>query len=324
MLSKNEWGRLRSVIIGTASGAQIPPLDRSLRIVNYADVSDARTIPTGPYPQVVIDEANEDLQRLSDLLESLDIIVHRPDDNHPTYYNYCPRDSVLIAAGKMIATPQPLASRKNEYRAFAHHLTQYGGVVNLTVDHPGSLYNDAAVGDKDTLALTEVAPAFDAANVLRANDDLFYLVSNGGNKAGANLLQEIVGDKAKVWPIEGIYSYMHIDSTIAFLREGLMLLNPERVKSKDQLPKPLRSWDVIWAPEPVDIGCYPGYRGASKWMNINLLSITPQLVILEERQTNLRDALEEHGIESVMMPGRHQRTLSGGFHCVSLDIERDE
>lgn len=324
MLSKNEWGRLRSVVIGSATRAQIPPLDPSLRIVNYADVEDESAIPVGPYPQQVIDEANEDLQSLADLLESLDITVYRPDSNHPTYYDYCPRDSVLIAGDQIIATPQPLASRKNEYRAFERHLARYGSIVDLTRDHPPELYNRAAIGDKETLALTEIAPAFDAANILRANDDLFYLVSNGGNMAGARLLQEVVGPKYRVWPTEGIYSYMHFDSTIALLREGLMLLNPERIKTVHQLPLPLREWDVIWAPEPADIGCYPGYRGASKWMNINLLSITPELVILEERQTNLRALLEDHGIECIMMPGRHQRTLSGGFHCVSLDIERDE
>jgi N-dimethylarginine dimethylaminohydrolase len=116
---------------------------------------------------------------------------------------------------------------------------------------------------------------------------------------------------------------MHIDSTIALLREGLMLLNPSRIKSIEQLPKPLQSWDVIWAPEPVDIGHYPGYCGASPWLNINLFSVNPNLVALEEKQHNLRIELEKHGIDCAMLPGRHQRTLSGGFHCVTLDLIRD-
>jgi arginine deiminase len=62
---------------------------------------------------------------------------------------------------------------------------------------------------------------------------------------------------------------------------------------------------------------------ASEWISMNLLSINPNLVVLEERQTNLRDLLEKHGIECIMLPGRHQRTLSGGFHCVTLDLERE-
>jgi hypothetical protein len=29
-----------------------------------------------------------------------------------------------------------------------------------------------------------------------------------------------------------------------------------------------------------------------------------------------------HGIECAMLPGRQQRTLGGGFHCVTLDLLR--
>ena len=189
--------------------------------------------------------------------------------------------------------------------------------------HQKELYNENCVGDKDTLALTEVTPAFDAANIIRANDDILYLVSNSGNVAGANLLQEMLGDRAKVHLLEGVYSYMHIDTTIAFLREGLMLLNPERIKSVDVLPEPFRSWDVVWCPEPVDTGYYPGYNHASPWCNMNLFSISPNLVALEERQDPTRKELEKHGVECAMLPMRHSRTLSGCFHCVTLDLERE-
>jgi glycine amidinotransferase/scyllo-inosamine-4-phosphate amidinotransferase 1 len=185
-----------------------------------------------------------------------------------------------------------------------------------------NLYNKECLGNKDVLALTEVEPSFDAANILRDNDNLYYLVSNSGNEAGARYLQELVGPDKKVWPIKGLYSFMHLDSTIALLREGLMLLNPSRVKSIDQLPKPLQSWDYIYAPEPQDIGHFPGYCNASPWLNMNLFSISPNLVALHKSQDNLRIILEKKGIECAMLPGRQQRTLGGGFHCVTLDLER--
>jgi glycine amidinotransferase/scyllo-inosamine-4-phosphate amidinotransferase 1 len=184
------------------------------------------------------------------------------------------------------------------------------------------LYNPKCLGNPDILALNDSEPCFDAANVLKANDDLYYLVSNTGNKRGAYRLQQMFPD-SKVHTIEGVYSYIHIDSTIALLREGLMLLNPDRVKSIDQLPKSLQNWDVIWAPEPFDIGYYPGYCNASKWVSINLLSINPNLVVLEENQHNLRRLLDQHNVESAMLPMRHARTLGGCFHCVTVDIERE-
>jgi N-dimethylarginine dimethylaminohydrolase len=151
---------------------------------------------------------------------------------------------------------------------------------------------------------------------------LFYLVSNTGNKKGAAYLQEIVGPDKRVHTIENVYSYAHLDSTIALLREGLMLLNPDRIKSVEQLPEVLRNWDIIWAPEPVDIGYYPGYNNASQWISVNLLSVNPNLVIVEEHQHNLRVELEKYGIETAMLPMRHARTLGGCFHCVTLDLER--
>jgi len=116
---------------------------------------------------------------------------------------------------------------------------------------------------------------------------------------------------------------MHIDTTIAFLREGLMLLNPERIKNVNDLPKPFQNWDVIWCPEPIDIGYFLGYNHASKWVNMNLFSINPNLVVLEEHQNPTRKVLEKNGIECAMLPMRHGRTLSGIFHCVTLDLERE-
>ena len=115
---------------------------------------------------------------------------------------------------------------------------------------------------------------------------------------------------------------MHIDSTVAFLREGLMLLNPSRIPDKSILPKPFCDWDAIYCPEPVDIG-YSYYNNASPWINVNLLSLSEELVVLEEHQEPTRKALEKYGIECLMLPMRHARTLGGCFHCVTLDLVRN-
>lgn len=326
-LSKNEWDPLEKVIVGIADDAAIPELDKSLRCINYADVDDISRIPQGKYPQQVIDEANEDLEIFCDFLKKQNVEIVRPDKNcKPKYYNYCPRDNVLVYDDLILATPQPLRARENEFLSMDNI---FQGLVNKkvkyikkTAEKNDSLYNDKCLGNKEILALTEDEPAFDAANILRDNDNLYYLVSNGGNKKGAEYLQEIVGNTKKVWILENIYSFMHIDSTISLLREGLMLLNPERIKTKEQLPPPLQSWDVIWAPEPEHIDFYPGYCNASKWMHVNVFSVNPNLVAVHSIQHPLRKELEKHKIECAMLPGRQQRTLGGGFHCVTLDLKR--
>lgn len=319
-MSVNEWGQLRKVVVGVANNARIPETDLSMRVVNYADqeIVDANV---GYYPEQVIREMNEDLQKLDKFLSDEGVEVVRPQwEPFPqsNYYQVCPRDSVFIHGDVALATPMPIRARKNDY------LGMRNLIPNLTVISPNfddSLYNEDCVGNKDILALNETAPAFDAANVLRANDNILYLVSNSGNRRGAELLQTYVD--ARVSLLENVYSYMHIDSTIAFLREGLMLVHPGRIEDRSQLPEAFRGWDIIKAPEPTDIGHYPGYCNASPWVNVNLLSVNENLVVMEENQHETRKVLERHGIECAMLPMRHARTMGGTFHCVTLDLERD-
>jgi glycine amidinotransferase len=320
MKSQNEWGKLKKVIVGIADYARVPEIDLSVRTINYADRVDVSDVPVGLYPQQVIDEANEDLEVFVNFLQQESVEVVRPERKETEYYNFCPRDVIFTHKDLTIATPMPLKCRKDAWNSLINLLDI---TTIVPCKYQDSLYNKNCVGNKDILALTEETPAFDAANILRANDDILYLVSNSGNVAGANLLQEMLGSRAKVHLLKGVYSYMHIDTTIAFLREGLILLNPERIKDTNVLPEPFRNWDVIWCPEPVDIGYFPGYNHASKWVNMNLFSVNPNLIALEEHQEPTRKELEKHGIECAMLPMRHGRTLSGIFHCVTLDLERE-
>lgn len=321
IFSINEWDKLKSVIVGVPEFAQIPKMDKSLRVVNYADKSDISDVRVGLYPKQVIDESNEDLDIFVAFLKGEGVDVKRPNRVSTGYYNYCPRDTVFVHKHNTLATPMSLRARDQEFLHIVEHL---GNEFTIAENYQGDdMYNEGCVGDPDQLALTEVAPKFDAANIIRANNDLLYLVSNSGNKQGAKYLQEHVGNDVKVHLLENVYSYMHIDSTVAFLREGLLLANPSRIKDKYDLPGPFRNWDIIWAPEPVDIGHHPGYCNSSKWINVNLFSVNPNLVALEEHQHNLRSILERYNIDCAMLPLRHSRTLGGCFHCITLDLKRE-
>jgi glycine amidinotransferase len=319
MNATNEWDRLKKVIVGVADHAIIPEMDKSLRTINYAGDQDVSSVKVGPYPQKVIDEANEDLETFCDFLREENVEVLRPKREVTTYYNYCPRDSVFVHGDFALATPQPLRSRSGNWRSFGHHIDS---VCEVPCSYHDGLYNEDCVGDPSVLALTELTPAFDAANCIRANDEILYLISNSGNRQGATLLQDMLGTRATVRVVKDIYTYVHIDTTVTFLREGLLMVNPNRVKSRNDLPYPFNTWTMIRAPDPIDIGYYPGYNNASEWCNMNLFSISPDLVALEENQHPTRQILETYGIECAMLPMRHQRTLSGGFHCVTLDLER--
>jgi N-dimethylarginine dimethylaminohydrolase len=168
-------------------------------------------------------------------------------------------------------------------------------------------------------------PAFDAANVLRLGRDLIYLVSGTGNEMGGQWLQTILGDAYRVHHLKNIYYGSHIDSTFVALRPGLILCNPARIND-DNLPEILKQWDVIYSPPMENIDRYDAdYLDksiGSNWIDMNLLSINPNLVVIDEDQRGLIKLLEKQGFDVIPLKLRHAKMLGGGFHCVTLDIRR--
>ncbi len=82
---------------------------------------------------------------------------------------------------------------------------------------------------------------------------------------GYQWLQQVLTAEYRVHPLQGIYQGDHIDTTITFLRPGLVLINPERIK-KEQVPDIFRNWEIIWCPEMVDTGYGGDYPRASIWV----------------------------------------------------------
>ena len=171
----------------------------------------------------------------------------------------------------------------------------------------------------------EDEPAFDAANVLRFGEDLLYLVSATGNRRGGRWLQTILGDRFRVHFLEDVYYGSHIDSTFAALRPGLVLCNPARI-SNDTLPDFLRQWEVVMSP-PMEMtdrfdADYLSKAIGSEWIDMNVFSISPEVVVVDSDQLGLIRLLESHGLTVVPLKLRHSKMLGGGFHCVTLDVRR--
>ncbi len=326
-----EWHPLKEIVVGTATGARIPSVkDESLHSICYGDLPDEdfARIRTGPFPQRVIEEANEDLDQFAADLAGLGIRVHRPtpadySETYETddwavdgYYGYCPRDSVLTVGNEAIATPMVLRHRQSEARIFDGLFDMVNAPRPRLLDN---MYDRSKLG-KPTLMNHEAA--FDAANCLKIGRDILYLISNTGNHAGADWLGTHLGPDYRIHRVEGVYVFIHIDSTFTVLRPGLVLLCPTRVND-DNLPPLFRGWDRIYAPEPEPMQVIEGWGGASKWIAMNLLSLGPDLVAVEENQVSLMRVLKRHGIDSLPVRLRHTRTLGGGPHCVTLDLVRE-
>ena len=335
--SCNEWDQLEEVIVGNPLRARFPAPDRSTQLAEFPDRS-LDEIPQGPFPQQIIEETEEDLNAFAAVLEELGVTVKRPETwpheakfstihwESQGFYNYCPRDIMLVISDNIIETPNVIRSRAQETLSYRTMMVDYlkSGAKWYSAPKP-MLLDSLFEVDLDKPTPRNDEPAFDAANVLRLGRDLIYLVSSTGNELGGQWLRTVLGDSFRVHFLKDVYYGSHIDSTFVALRPGLMLCNPARLND-ETLPEILKQWDVIYSPPMESTDNYDAdYLSksiGSNWINMNLFSINPNLVVVDHDQTALIKLVEKQGLEVIPLKLRHAKMLGGGFHCVTLDIRR--
>ena len=208
------------------------------------------------------------------------------------YYNYCPRDVLLVIGDQIIETPNVIRSRAQETFSYRTLLIDYMKAGAKWISAPKPMLLDSLFEgvDLDKPTPRNDEPAFDAANVLRFGEDLIYLVSATGNEMGGHWLQSILGDRYRVHFLKDVYYGSHIDSTLVALRPGLVLANPARLND-DTLPKILKQWKVIYSPPMENTDRYdPDYLSmciGSDWIDMNSFSISPNLVVVDRNQPTL-------------------------------------
>jgi len=306
VFTKNEYSPLKNIIVGSAKQSAWP-VDDSAFNKSIEDSNVKGTLTKGPLPIQIIKEAEEDLEKLVDILEKNKIKVYRPLINEPNW-SYSARDILLSVGNMIIECPTQYYSRKNEAK-FYQHVKE-------------SAIKDGCKWITSSFPETDKDPMFDAANVCKFNDKLLYLISSTGNRAGAEWLQQQVGTEFEVIMWEGVYASAHIDSTIISLNKNTIMLNASRV-SYTNLPLFLREYKKIWINDIIDKSFYQ-FPFASKWIGLNVLSINQETVIVDSIQKKLIERLKDEKFQVIELELRHARTLGGGFHCVTCDLEREK
>ena len=99
--SYNEWDRLREVVVGRADHANWPTQNPVFALEQQRTDWKETPVPSGPVPDWIIQEANQDLESLCDVLRSYDVVVHRPQaldwQARNGFGTYSVRDRLLIA-----------------------------------------------------------------------------------------------------------------------------------------------------------------------------------------------------------------------------------
>ena len=377
--SHNEWDPLKVVIVGTMENFS-PGLEFSALCNDGIREQAAKTVRRA-YPKWYLDEVAEDLEGLCSVFRNAGIAVLRPrwreDAAHFATPNwsasgfdiYNVRDLHVVFGNTLVASAPSSRFRLFETYAFRElfyeHFFDDGfkwisapiprlkGPYLHEIKRPlsdlenteDSLHRELSHGITETFhRLDEDEVIFDAANIVRVDRDILFLVSSSGNRKAATWLSKVLGPDYVVHVTQA-YRSSHLDSTVLPLRRGVALLNGARVGT-DTAPTIFNGWKKIFftdvAPLPEAevefqrLQRLPAYHElrslgvesklnhiSSPWAGLNVMSIDPKTVLVHDRQSALISVLETGGFTVIPIPMRHCYTMLGGLHCTTLDVIRD-
>ncbi len=344
---KNPFGALRRAIVGIVDGAAVPTLHKAMiptlpqKYLYFFKQNAGK-----PFPEKYVEEAKKELENFVGILEGEDVIVDRPDKidfskpfitphwSEPSgLYAAMPRDILLVVKNKIIVAPMSWRCRYREIEAYLDLLTRYKefGYEIVIAPRPelkDDLYEPVAgdIGDTFEPVLNGSEPVFDAADFIVLDKIIIGQKSLVTNDAGINWLKREVSNDFKIYILKFNDPHpMHIDATFLPLREGLILINPERVDAETvraQLPTEIKSWEFVEAPFPVMKSDSPPRFFSSDWLNMNILMLNLSMAIVEENQTPLITLLGERGIKAISCPFQYFQCFGGSFHCAVVETSR--
>ena len=353
--SNNEWNPLKEVIVGNTYSSNLPVLELSFQLFFHDNIcsdvfgndvySEAgQKWKGGKISKQLIDEHEEDIAGMVDALEKESIVVKRPkklDSIHsfktPYWESGCVpalniRDQAMIVDDEIIETPPQIRSRYFENDLLKSIFMEYFMEGAKWTQAPKPLMTDNSFDISYQLRQgvdykKEDNPydigyeiLFDAAQCLRFDDNIVMNCSNENHVLGAKWLDRHLKDR-RVHIVKMVDN--HIDSTMMPLREGTLLVNPIKFKYS-QIPHFLKDWDIIVAPEPEEKDEYGNeLMLASKFIDMNVLSLDPKKVMISNKYTELIRSLQKHGFTPIPVQLRHRRIFGGGFHCITLDTIRE-
>jgi glycine amidinotransferase len=360
--SHNEWDKLEEVIVGDGFPSSLPALDFTFQMFFHDNIhgQDLRGVYRDREVYIkkkYVEEMSEDVEGFVELLESHGIIVKRPkvpkkvqDTKTPNWKstNFHPlnvRDLTMVVGNEIIETPVETRFRYFETDYLKHLYYDYfrRGAKWTVAPRPLLLdssfdmsyvlrddMNDDSREWYESLMETDnelhygFEIMFDAAQCLRLGSDILFNCATENHRLGAEWLQRNIGNDYKVHQITLCDS--HVDSTIIPLRPGLLLVDWHHFKDINDLPEPMRGWDIISAPKnPNRTRDYDGRDLilASSSIDINVLSIDQNTIICHDEYHHiLQPLLKPYNIEAIPCRLRHSEIFSGAFHCLTLDVRR--
>ena len=356
--SWNEWDKLEEIVVGTADNANFEPVEPGNRPkLRHPTLADSIPFPSGPKSKRAIDDANEELEGLVRFLQARGVTVRRPEqydfgaavrtphfEVQNQYCGVCPRD-VMITFGNEI-----LESTLSRRARFFEYLPYRKLVYHYWHTDPGMIWNAAP---KPTMAdemyrqefwdwspeerharmhnfefcITQDEVIFDAADCSRLGRDILVQESMTTNRAGIRWLKRHLEPRGlRVHPVHFPLDFFpsHIDCTFVPLSPKVILTNPDRpIRTGEEKMFLDNGWQLIDVPQATSTNDeMPMFCQSSKWLSMNVLSLSPTEVICEANEKPLQELLAKHGFEVYTLPFRNVFEYGGSFHCATWDIRR--
>jgi glycine amidinotransferase len=311
--------------------------------------------PSYKVKQRYLEELAEDIDGFVDTLVWLGVTVHRPTALSGVPSVQTPywestvtpalnvRDQAIVLGDEIIETPPQIRARYFENDLLKPIFYEYfrGGSRWTVMPRPvmTDMSFDLSYVEASGRAMIATEPVYrqspssfdvgieimiDAAQCIRLGRDVLVNVATVNHELGLRWLEQHLGGRFRLHRLYRMTDN-HIDSMVLPLRPGTLLVRAPHVR--DMLPAALQKWDVIYPPEPSDT-MFPRYDAddlivASKYIDLNVLSVSPDVVIVNSLCPELIRVLERHRFTVVPVRHRHRRLFGGGFHCFTLDTVRD-
>jgi glycine amidinotransferase len=346
--STNSYDNLKSVIVGVE-------LDLEKRLADFTfkhfyqsnlknKIYENTEIDSYRINHLYLKERISDLDGLAGTLKKLGVTVHRPEIIDKVIPFKTPhfkselssasnvRDNTLIYKDYIIETPTYVQNRYFEnlsmYELFQNEMLEGAKWISapqreLTEDTI-DLEHWTAKRDYNNIPSNYVM-AIDAAQFLRMDNDIIVNINSYNHWLGYKWIENILD--VDIHPI--FIADNHIDGSIVQLNHDTFLVNPKHKDDiMDAIPEKFRHFKFLYPYDEtsnrvIEDGTDIGIQLASeRGMDINVLSVSPNRVLVNQDAIGTIKVLEENGFDVIPIQLRHSEIFAGGIHCSTLDLRR--
>ena len=356
--ANNGYNKLESVIVGRE--LELPRRIADITFKTFYKENLGEKIYEDPFEEYKINsdllyERIEDLDNLAKTLEAEGIEVYRPEPitsvvqvKTPTFKTELSsasnvRDLTFVYQNKLIETPTFVRNRyfENQNMLEIFYDVWYGGLGGgQWIGHPHQKLTEGTIDLKpwNEKRNFNVIPdnfemAIDGAQFIRINEnECFVNISTYNHMLGFLWVKQFFPD-VKFYILYQLIDN-HLDGAFNILREGTFLVNPKYSNLKEYFKlnfgDRFEDWEYLIPEETNRFYNYKkatdiGFELASvRGMDINVLSISPDTVVVSEDAYSTIDILEKNDFKVIPVRFRHSEIFAGGIHCNTLDLWRKD